>query len=70
MRKSRIYVTSENQDYEEKLIADSVYELRNVNIKTIYCFSEYQAKEISTRCKLNCEVIKVSEDLYIINKIK
>lgn len=69
MRKTRTSNRNDDTDFEEKLIADSAYELRNNAIKCVYCFSEYQAKEIAKRVQeigIICIITKI-DNMYSVS---
>lgn len=56
----------EDIDFEEKLIIESVMELKET--KTIYCFSEYQAFQIVKICKFKCDIKKIEDGLFEITR--
>ena len=57
-------------DFEEKLIADSIKDLKSKFVDCVYCFSEHQAKEIVKRAKVKCKVKMIEKNLYQIKASK
>lgn len=53
-------------DFQEKLILESIMELTQT--KTIYCFNEYQAYQIVSRCKFSCLTKKIEDGLFEITR--
>lgn len=49
-------------DFELKLIIESAMEL--LSVQNVYCFSEYQAKEIVKRCNFICSIRKIDNGFY------
>lgn len=57
-------------DFKEKLINESVQDLKDKSISTIYCFSEEQANNIVNKYGKPCIVKKISHNTWKIEKTR
>lgn len=65
----RVANTSE-KDFEERLICESVSDLKCRYASMVYCFSEYQAQEIAKKYGKPCEIKKLDENIWEVCKVE